>query len=219
MSVIATVFIPEGIVMAADSRVTGFRANKNGNVDKYSLSDNGQKVFLLRKRTVGISSCGDAEINNQTIADFIREFEILHIKEDDSVKEIADNLRVFLHQKKKDANCMFCVAGYDEDEQKIFCVNGESTQINVGDSKFAATWNGDIDHLTSLINGEPRMEFDWQHMYLKDGIELAEFMIDVNCKAQRFSAGIATCGGPIDILLITKDEARWIKHKILNNAT
>lgn len=219
MSVIATVFIPEGIVMAADSRITGEMRYENGNVDKYTLSDNGQKIFLLKKRIVGISSCGDADVNGQTIADFIREFEILHIREDDSVKEIADKLRVFLHQKKKDANVMFYVCGYDGDDQKIYRINGESTQINVDESKYAAAWNGDSDHLTSLIVGEPHMEFDWQHMYLKDGVELAEFMIDVNCKAQRFSVGVATCGGPIDILLITKDEARWIKHKILNNAT
>lgn len=59
------------------------------------------------------------------------------------------------------------------------------------------------------------MEFDWNHMYLRDAIEFAEFIVDVNCKAQRFANGVATCGGPIDLLLITKDGARWIRHKIL----
>ena len=216
MSVIATVYIPEGIIMAADSRVTGYIQYENNLTDRYSLSDNGQKVFLLSKRKVGISSCGEAEICGQTIADFIREFEILHVKEDDSIKEIADNLRLYIHQKKKDANVKFHVAGYDGDEQKIYVTNGESTHINNDERKYGAIWDGDKDHLTSLINGYPQMIFDWNHMYLKDGIELAEFMIDVNCKAQKFSMGVATCGGPIDILLLTKDETRWIKHKILN---
>ena len=215
MSVIATVFIPEGIIMAADSRVTGYTRYENNLTDRYSLSDNGQKLFLLTKRKVGISTCGDAEINNQTIADFIREFEIIHVKGDDSIKEIADNLRVFIHQKKKDANISFHVCGYDDNEQKVFHVDGEVKQLNEN-GIFNASWNGDANHLTDLINGKTPMLFDWNHMYLKDGIELAEFMIDVNCKAQKFSVGIATCGGAIDVLLITKDDTRWIKHKIFN---
>ena len=48
MSVIATVYIPEGIIMAADSRVTGETKYENGNVDRYTISDNGQKIFLLK---------------------------------------------------------------------------------------------------------------------------------------------------------------------------
>lgn len=32
----------------------------------------------------------------------------------------------------------------------------------------------------------------------------------------RHGKGIATCGGPIDILVITKDYTKFIRHKILN---
>lgn len=218
MSVITTVFIPEGIVMATDSRITGETRYENGNIDRYTISDNGQKVFLLSKRIAGISVCGTMEIVGQTIADFIREFEITNVKPDDTIKQIAESLKSFVHQKEADINIIFHIAGYDGDEQKIYRVNGDLVQLNEG-NVYGASWNGDIGHLTSLINGAPKMQFDWEHMYLKDGIELAEFMIDVNCKAQRFSVGVATCGGSIDILLITKDDAKWIKHKILNNAT
>jgi hypothetical protein len=35
-------------------------------------------------------------------------------------------------------------------------------------------------------------------------------------KYQRFRNGIATCGGPIDLLVITKDYTKFVKHKILN---
>ncbi|MBR4461629.1 MAG: hypothetical protein IKS51_03515 [Erysipelotrichaceae bacterium] len=218
MSVIATVYIPEGIIMAADSRVTGsFRHGESNMVDRYTLSDNGQKVFLLTKKRVGISACGNAEIGSQTVADCIREFESAHVSGEDTIEAIAENLKEFVHQKKKDAGVIFHVAGYDGDEQRIFEVRDCVTRLNA-DNAYNASWSGDISHLTDLINGKTPMVFDWNHMYLKDGIELAEFMIDVNCKAQRFSIGVATCGGPIDILLITKDQARWIRHKILNDA-
>ena len=218
MSVIATVYIPEGIIMAADSRVTGsFRHSDSKIIDRFTLSDNGQKVFLLSDKKVGISACGEAEIGSQTIADLIREFEIGHVCEEDTVEAIAGHLKSFIHEKKKDTNARFHVAGYDGDEQRVFEVSNTVTRLNQNNA-YAASWSGDISHLTDLMNGKTPMIFDWNHMYLKDGIELAEFMVDVNCKAQRFSLGVATCGGPIDILLITKDQAKWIKHKILNDA-
>ena len=218
MSVIATVYIPEGIIMAADSRVTGsFRHSDSKIIDRFTLSDNGQKVFLLADKRVGISACGEAEIGSQTIADFIREFEIMHVSKEDTVETIASHLLEFVHEKKKNASVRFHVAGYDGDEQRVFEVSDSVSRLNINNA-YAASWSGDISHLTDLMNGKTPMIFDWNHMYLKDGIELAEFMIDVNCKAQRFSLGVATCGGPIDILLITKDQARWVKHKILTDA-
>ena len=51
-------------------------------------------------------------------------------------------------------------------------------------------------------------------MPLKDGIDLSEFMVDLTIKYQRFSDGIQTCGGPIDVLVLTKDTAFWYKHKL-----
>ncbi|HEY5560198.1 MAG TPA: hypothetical protein VIK72_00320 [Clostridiaceae bacterium] len=55
MSIITTVYIPEGIAMAADSRLTGYRTYEGGLTDRYTLSDNSQKIVLLKKVSVGIS--------------------------------------------------------------------------------------------------------------------------------------------------------------------
>ena len=51
-------------------------------------------------------------------------------------------------------------------------------------------------------------------MPLKDGIDLAEFMVDVTIKYQRFSDCIKTCGGDIDVLVMTKDKAFWHRNKL-----
>lgn len=216
MSVIATVYLPEGIVMAADSRITGTtKIDNNGTITEeiFTLSDNGQKLFLI-KDNIGISFCGKTEIDGKTMADFIDSFEKTKIGIDDNVYEIAQNLRKEIFPfDKNGTDYVFHVSGYTKGKQEVYRVVSQSVQLL--NSTYGASWNGDIIHLTSLINGNPPMYFDWNHMYLKDGIELAEFMVDVNCKAQRFTSSIATCGGPIDILLITKNEARWIKHKIL----
>ena len=69
--------------------------------------------------------------------------------------------------------------------------------------------------IANLLTGEHAIPIEWRCMQLKDGIDFAEFLVDVTCKIHRFQTGIGTCGGPIDTLLITKDYSKWIKHKIL----
>lgn len=215
MSIIATVYIPEGIIMAADSRITGFLQNDKF-IDRYSLSDNAQKLFLVNNGRTGIAACGDAKIANKTVANFIRLFEIEQIKEGDSTDTIASKL-MYYTMSNHGEGVVYHVAGYDGESQSVYSIhNGLKDQINFKERElvYGASWDGDIVFLSNLLNGMPPMTMDWDFMYLKDGIEFAEFLIDVNCKAQRFSQGVATCGGPIDILLLTKDGSSWIRHKI-----
>ena len=54
MSIIVSVYLKEGIVMSADSRLTGITPCKDGVRDQYTVSDNGQKLFLLGFRAVEI---------------------------------------------------------------------------------------------------------------------------------------------------------------------
>ena len=56
----------------------------------------------------------------------------------------------------------------------------------------------------------------WGTMPLKDAIDFAEFLVDTTIKYERFSDDIQTCGGDVDVLVITKDEAFWKQHKIYN---
>ena len=48
MSIIVSVYLKEGIVMSADSRLTGITPCKDGVRDQYTVSDNGQKLFLIK---------------------------------------------------------------------------------------------------------------------------------------------------------------------------
>ena len=75
-------------------------------------------------------------------------------------------------------------------------------------------WGGEPEALTKLISTEPSIKIDPQLMPLKDGIDLSEFMVDLTIKYQRFSCEMKTCGGPIDVLVLTKDDAFWYKHKL-----
>ena len=103
MSVMCCIFVPEGIIMAADSRLTRTRTSapvelpaeegiRKYRVDRttYTLSDNAQKVFLLSKSKVGISFRGDTTIDGIALADYIRRFEIDKIEKGDTADVVLD---------------------------------------------------------------------------------------------------------------------------------
>ena len=111
MSIIVSVYLKEGIVMSADSRLTGITPCKDGVRDQYTVSDNGQKLFLIKNGNIGISSCGDQTLDGKTIADFIRCFELEEVRSEDTVSDVANKLAAYV--KGKHAGIViFHVCGY-----------------------------------------------------------------------------------------------------------
>ncbi|MGL5152305.1 MAG: hypothetical protein ACRC7N_17250 [Clostridium sp.] len=218
MSIIATVFLPEGIVMASDSRMTGITNSKDGLKHTRILSDNSQKLFLIKNGTIGISCCGDAIVAGKSIGDFIRSFEIEMIKEDDTISIISEKLEEYTFSKHG-TGVIYHVCGYSNDEQFVYNINNkEIIRPNLHNNCISsgALWDGETDALVNLMTSSRGIKIDWKFMQLKDGVDFAEFMIDLTIKSQRFSNSTATCGGPIDILLITKDYSKFIRHKLLH---
>lgn len=77
MSLIIALYLGEGIVMASDSRTTynTTTTNPNGSIicdHGIHSSDSTYKTFLTN-RGVGISTCGQASINNKPIAGYIED--------------------------------------------------------------------------------------------------------------------------------------------------
>lgn len=219
MSIIATVYIPEGIAMAADSRLTGITTHQeNGFVDRHVLSDASQKIFLVNNDTVGISCCGDGQIANKSVGDFIRIFEIEKLGEDETVTSIAEKLKDYT-MANHGTGVIYHVCGFDKDEKFVYRIlNNEITLMNWNNNTedYGVTWDGEPEVLANLFCGQNQFPIEFGFMQLKDGSDLAEFMVKVTCDSLKFRSGLATCGGPIDVLILTKDYSKWVRHKILN---
>jgi hypothetical protein len=220
MSIITVTYIPEGIAMAADSRLTGFKNYGNGLTDRFALTDNSQKLFLLSKCKVGISFCGDAIIDGKTVADFIRLFEINKVKDTDSISEIAENLHNYLKADYPQSGISFYICGYKNDEPFVYVIGSNffkrkniTAQNNLC---YGAAWNGEYEAIDKLLLGTTPTNINYPLMPLRDAIDFSEFLVELVIKYQRFEDRVATCGGAIDILVITKDYAKFVKHKILN---
>ena len=223
MSIMCSVYVPEGIVMAADSRMTGnimvkTADGKTQQQGMFSISDNAQKVFLLSKVQVGISSCGAAVLENKTISDYLRIFEIEEVSKKDTVTDVAKKLQAYAYKHFPHVN--FFVCGYDEDEPFVYDVGKELKRINMdnGNIRYASSWSGEQLAITKLLNSQPPTPINHNLMPLKDAVDFAEFLIDVTIKLQRFETKPKTCGGDIDILVLTKDEAFWHRHKLYKPA-
>lgn len=223
MSIMCSVYVPEGIVMAADSRMTGnimvkTPDGKTQQQGMFSISDNAQKIFLLSKVKVGIASCGTAILENKTVSDYLRIFEIEELNRKDSVTDVAKKLQSYAF--KYFPSVHFFVCGYEEEEPFVYDVSKELKRINMDNGKlrYASTWSGEQQAITKLLNSQPPSPINHALMPLKDAIDFAEFLIDITIKLQRFEMKPKTCGGDIDILVLTKDDAYWYRHKIFKPA-
>ena len=70
MTIVVGVAVPDGLILAADSRTTLLAGNRRARIG----SDNAQKVFLLAGR-FGVACYGAAFLEEKTISGAIREFE------------------------------------------------------------------------------------------------------------------------------------------------
>lgn len=220
MSIITIVYVPEGIAMSADSRLTKIGTTVKGDHYNYTISDNGQKIVLLSKVNVGISTCGDAMIQSKTIVDFLRNFEIAEVVNEDNIETISNKLNKYLKKLLVPTTVIFEVGGFKIDEFFVFEVRANccirlNYDLTSKSITYGVSWNGQQDAIDKLVNGKAPMNTNYYLMPLKDAIDLSRFLVDLTINYQRFgNNSTATCGGPIDTLVITKYGASFTKHKI-----
>jgi hypothetical protein len=238
MSLIITVYVREGIVMAADSRLTlNFpRTTSIGQTHILSItsSDSAKKLFLA-PNNVGIATCGPADIGGVPIAGFIESFIVEKLKGGSlSAEQVADELKVYFGALGVRPGTVFHVAGYARVNeilnQKLFWVDpaaGLLSQLNPL-SQQGANWGGEIDVLQRLLNNVSLIQPDgsnpvplpyfgvpFEFFTLQDAIDFAFYGISSTIDTLRFQAREKTVGGPIDVLVITPDSSHWISQKQL----
>lgn len=219
MSQLITICTQNGIVMAADSRISYY---KN---DGAYYSDNANKVFVT-PNNVGISTCGNAEIDGKRIEFFIKEFIAEHAACD--ADEIANNLLPYFAKLNPELDTTFHVCGVIDDEIVGYRVYTKTSKIFPCNKTFkhcGIIWNGDNYVINRLLNcyfcsqsdetpGNKEMyrHVPWERFVIEDAVEFIKFMMDTSIKMQKFHQTKPTIGGPIRILAITKTGAKWIEE-------
>jgi len=231
MSLIIALHLGEGIVMASDSRTTynistaapdGTITHNNG----VHFSDSTYKTFVT-PTGVGISTCGQASINNKPIAGYIESF--INEYRTANVDEIKDAITPYFKALCPTIDTNFLVGGYITSEtayeQKLYQVRTSVDKIEQIDTNIqGAIWDGEIDILSRLIttvytkSGKaiPNHPIPFNHFTIQDAIDFAKFAIQTTIDSMRFQQRGKTVGGAIDILIIKPDNSFWIARKELH---
>lgn len=211
---------PEGIVLAAESRITLTVQNPETKETLAVNYDNAQKLlnFSGPHNHIGAVTYGTGGIGLRSAYSYITEFESSLQTQRLSVEEFATKLSSFYETQwnatmPKDyagPPMSFIVAGFDEKEPygRVFLIEiprapkPKQTQ-STGD--FGITWGGQREIVDRLLAG-----------YDTRVLDLALFFIRTTIEGQRLTVGIRGVGGPIDIATITGRQGfTWVQRKKL----
>lgn len=250
MSLVITSYVPEGIVMASDSRqsITIEGKTPDGKdlpkVDTVN-SDNVYKIYLLSKKDkdgkiifeVGVQNFGQDLLGGIPTANHIKRFSEEELTDEDDVTTIPKKLVEFFRKLFPTADTGFHVAGYKKEKERkmsilyiYYCHVAKNIieQRNIAPyPRYSATWSGQIDVLAGILQPSSMLGPEgkaitmqkppiiWDTLALQDAIDFSIYAIRTTIDTIRFQARPKNVGGPIDVLVITPDEAKWIQRKEL----
>lgn len=234
MSLIITLYLGEGIVMASDSRITynTQESKQDGTIvvnNGVHFSDSTYKTFLTCNN-IGISTCGQASINNKPIAGYVESF-ISEYKDLDVIG-IKDTIVPYFKKLCPTINTHFIVGGYMHNgktyQQKVYKITTTPEVITELDtSNQGAVWDGEIDVLSRILisvyvendnSYTPMIQYNipFNHFTIQDAIDFAKYAIQATSDTMKFQQRVKTVGGDVDILIIKPDNAFWIAKKELH---
>lgn len=187
---------------------------------------------------IGISSFGQDLLGGISTASHIKRFTEEELTEEDDITTIPKKLVDFFRKSFPAADTGFHIAGYKKEGKTsvpyvYYChIKGNifDQRRNIKPDKslaYGATWSGQIDVLTGILNPSlvsgpegkaitmQKPPIIWDAMALQDAIDFSIYAIRTTIDTIRFQARPKNVGGAIDVLVITPDEARWIKRKEL----
>lgn len=231
MSLVVTVYVPSGIVLAADSRMTVLRSEDREENEKKTrvqqqlvLSDNAFKVVELRKIGVGISLYDAGIINHEPVDSHVHRFEEEALTPEDDVLTAAQRFMEYFREKFPSIGIGFHIAGYRQEERASvpYVLVGhtvrepETRRVNAvedGRIQYGITRAGETQVANRLI--DPKQLPLFNAMPLQDAIDYAVHLIRTTIDTMRFEPKFPSVGGPIDIAVVTPDGVRWVQRKEL----
>ena len=173
MTLAIVVFVPEGIVLASDSRqslsVESRKSDGQPGIPVETVnSDSVYKTFLIDKGKqtdpwqVGISTFGQDMVGNVSIASHLTKFSEERLHEKETVGSVAQKILEYFSSQFPGANVGFHIAGYNVEKSisvpYVYSCSVEHKtvkQTNRGPGKeiiYGATWSGQTDILSSIVS-------------------------------------------------------------------
>lgn len=230
MSLIVTVKSAEGIVMAADSRVS-MQIRKEDDLGGVAgirhYSDHFSKLFLT-PNGMGLSFCGEMAIEKGNLNVFVERFLKEKITASTPVTAVAPLLIEYIRRLPKIPATIFHLCGYDEkNSEAVPCFWRVIPQKGVIEEikEKPLVWDGEGDVLARLLSpvsirsphGEmlplPDYPIALNLFTLQDAVDFADYAIRTTEESMHFQLRPKTVGGPRDILVLQPEESFWVRKK------
>lgn len=229
MSLVVAVFVPTGIVLAADSRTTiqstATKQTAGGTEVVHTplvLSDSSSKVFALPNSGAGVLTHGDAILRDLPVESYLKRFAEKQDRPGTRIEEIAGRIHDFFRANAPENRALFIVAGYDEEDGlAVPHVHTVDSGLADGPSRnnidregrlqYGVLRGGDTAVVDRLITAESLPPFHL--MPLPDAVDYARFLIETTIQTLRFEPRFPSVGGPVDILSITPESMRFVQRK------
>lgn len=201
MSIIAGIYIRDGIIIASDTRKTTTITYKDGHKeDKYQ--DMYSKTFLLKPLNIGISFFGKAEINGVDIHDFVKDEICQTIEKSDTVHTLVDKIMGLIDTVKTKV----VICGYEEDIPYVYCLyDNKFSRINEKEKNisYGPIFLGQTVAAWKLYDENYREKINYDQMTLSEGIDILQNIVEYAIKNETM------CGGNVDVLIVKKNGADW----------
>lgn len=236
MSLIVSLYVPEGLVMAGDSRLTLSWTHKTPTGDQLHsvpASDSNTKVFNIKNK-FGIATFGAADIKGVPIAGFIYQFVEEMLNDQTTIDVVPQLLLDYFGERFDYPATHFHAMGYMMENgisvPHVYIINIASKQIQRVNKMpqgiiYGAGWGGETEVLTRLLNAVkvyngqdwiemPNVPIPWNFMAIQDAVDFAQYAVRTTIETIRFQQKEKTVGGPIDILVIRPGQSpQWIQKK------
>lgn len=226
--------------MASDSRqlITVKRQAAGGTTPAIETinSDFVYKTFLLADQRTAVSTCGESMLGKINAASRVKKFEEEKLKDKDDVVTVAQKITGFFAEKFPGANVNFHVAGFRKESgisvPYVFgchIARNEVKRLNAKSGTdeviYGASWGGEGDIMARIFSAygvqtnnetaEQRLKamVVWDAMPVQDAIDFAIYAVRTTIDTIRFQARSKSVGGPIDVLLLTREAITWIQRK------
>lgn len=255
MSIVASVKVYDGIVIAAES-MTQLQANVGGQVQHIKSYSHAQKIFQIADLPIGAMTYGGGNIGNRSMESFVHEFSQLERQDAaaaKTVEAVTQRLLVFLRGHYDPAFAAlpeaqrpvigFLLGGYSPNQPLAseweFLLPQAQAPVRVReDHTVGASWRGVSFPFTRLFFGlDPRYEqiltglgvtpavmtafkaaaaeqlttrVAFDGMPIQDAIAFCKYIIDTTIGAATYEIGVPSCGGPVNIAVITRSGFKWV---------
>lgn len=216
MSLIMALETYEGIVMTADRLSTlSYFNDKTQTTDAFPKTYYAHKLFLT-KNGYGISTCGDAKVENEYLLEQFISEEIC-TKDFSNLKpmEIARSVLDICMAKEIHAILLFC--GYTYKDSFTIEINCKKKELyNYPDSsRKKIVRYGDTAITDSILDS--KFYYGYSAYRLQDAVNLLKYVNEVTARLQQFQEVLQTVSEECDILILYKNhEHLWLNKNELH---